>query len=283
MAKRILIYANCQGLVVAKAVRAHPDLATTDIRIVENYKDDPAVQEVAASCDLVLAQMVHGEKFRRRFAAIVSALPPDARTVRFPAMHASHLWPQFFQDYTVKPEPGYKHGRFPWGDKLLINLVRQGGSKAAILEQYLTANLAEKFDLRGLYRLALGGMQQLETECDVAISDIYAQNIFERQTFFSPYHAANYIVNAISNRMFAALGLRTLQEDELPQGNLLRDAELPIHRSVAAFFGVKFIHPDTTYLSRAGTQVSEHELCSEYIDWLLQRQAQAAQPATVTA
>ncbi|HKU99385.1 MAG TPA: WcbI family polysaccharide biosynthesis putative acetyltransferase [Vineibacter sp.] len=283
MPKRILIYANCQGLVVAKAVRAHPDLAAADIRVLENYKDDPAVVRVAASSDLVLAQVVHGEKFRKRFAAITAALPPEARIVRFPAMHASHLWPQFFQDYTVKPEPGYKHGRFPWGDKLLINLVRQGLPKAEVLDQYLSADLAGKFDLKGLYRLALGGMQQLETECDVAISDIYEQSIFERQTFFSPYHAANHIVNVISNRLFAALGLRTLQEDELPQGNLLRDAELPIHRSVASFFGVKFIHPDTTYLSRTGAQVSERELCAEYVDWLLQRQAEAAKPAAATA
>lgn len=283
MPKRILVYANCQGLVVAKAARAHPDLGAADIRIFENYKDDPAVPQVAASCDLVLAQVVHGEKFRKRFATITAALPPNAKVVRFPAMHASHLWPQFFQDYTVKPEPGYKHGRFPWGDKLLINLVRQGGSKEEILDQYLAANLAEKFDLKGLYRLALGGMQQLETECDVTVSDVYAQSIFERQTFFSPYHAANYIVNEISNRMFATLGLRTLQEEELPQGNLLRDAELPVHRSVAAHFGIKFIHPDTTYLSRSGAQVSERELCAEYVDWLVQRQAEAAKPATATA
>lgn len=280
---RILIYANCQGLVMARALRRHPEFAEGEIRTCENYKDDPVALEAAAASDLVLAQMVNGEKFRSRFSAILAALPSTAKVVRFPAMHATHLWPQFFQDISVKPEPGFKHGRFPWGDRLVLNLVKQGVPKGEIIDTYLATDLSQKFDLKGLYRVALGSMKQLEGDCDVPVSDVYEQNIFERQTFFSPYHAADFIVNSIANRVFEALGLRPLQEEEIPRGDLLRDAELPVHRSVARFFDVTYIDEDTTYLSRSGAQVSARAFCAEYVDWLVQRRAAAQEVATSAA
>jgi hypothetical protein len=132
----ILIYGNCQAGVYADILNKVLRTSHT-VRYVMSF-DHPTEQqpypssEDLAACRVVLEQIDSGHPMRE---AVGQDLARVARIVKFPPLDFNLLWPFNFNDpRNVSEPPDYPFGRFPYGDRIVVELLREGLSGSALWE-----------------------------------------------------------------------------------------------------------------------------------------------------
>lgn len=194
-------------------------------------------------------------------------LAPSCLTVRFPSVDLNLLWPfNCVNPYNAPEPPLFPFGRYPYGDRVIVNAINRGMAEAEILDYYLTGWDEYRIDLDRLLQLEAARMQAREAHCDVRVSDFIFENFRARRLFWTVNHPAS--------KMLAELMDRLLQASDLAQP-ALQDADVastlashfgaagplgvvgvPVHPKIAEHFGLQWYDPGERYSSWDGSTSS---------------------------
>jgi hypothetical protein len=255
----ILVYANCQGGVIAHALRSCPTVAAHyRVRDWENFPDDCHAQEISQSfkdsCKLFLHQV--GEWGHKSPAA--KGLPDDVLTLHFPPVASNaHFplrsdWPKAVEQ---SPWPFRLHIDF--SDRIAIDLAQRIPDKAAYLDAYFETDINDEIDVWRLHELDMMWMNRNEAISDIVLSDALEDMMWRHRICWLPGHMANRFMLVLMQRLLTGLADRDVPvfaekradierelKDVFAGEELFDGLQVPVHPQVAATMGFKWYRPD---------------------------------------
>lgn len=260
--RSLLVYGNCQAEALAVILGRDPTVTSLyEVRYVKSFGVEAGhvASEAVVKCAIFLEQhdrapFPHGD-----------SLPGDCTKIRFPSIDCNVLWP--FN--AVNPyDDVFPAGRFPYGDRVIIEQIDAGRSAKEILDYYLNDWSDYKVDLGRLLKLEIARFAARDAKCDVTMGAY----LYERFTFERPLWTANHptlgFLRVLLQRI-VALAART--DERLGAADIGRTAEasfvlsprgplgvisVPVHPKVAEYFELAWYDPREHYRLADGTAYS---------------------------
>ena len=253
----LLFYGNCQAAHMRQILEGVPSLARHFDLCSIDFLGDPLTGERAKPPSSLLARCE-----RLYYNAGETSFPlPDyvlkliaaGRALRFPVISGNPMWPQHVKD--VRTEPGFPWGRFPYGDRILLDLADAGLDEDAILEQYSRLDLAGVYDLDRRIELWKVMVAEWDAGCDVKLSEFVWENWRRTRLFWTIYHPTNELVGYLLKALLARTFGDDVPEQELIASlrtNELDESMTPIHPSVARHLRLEWFSAGQLYNSSEG-------------------------------
>jgi hypothetical protein len=169
-------------------------------------------------------------------------------TVTFPSIDLNLLWPlhviNIFND-----EPTAKHlwGRFPYGDRAIVNAVERGLDVDEVLAGYDAAVRELLPELDRFARLERRRLAARDAKCDVKMGEFVATSFCDVNLFWCINHPTMTALREISLRLLAAAAERgarlsgeTLEQTiaGLPPQGPLGFYRVPVHPEIVERFKI---------------------------------------------
>jgi hypothetical protein len=275
----VIVYGNCQAGLFADSFHNFPSSAAKwDVHYVMSFVHPSEPQhQIAradlAECALVLEQLDNANPLPDW---VRDDLPADVPIVRFPPIDFNLLWPFNFVDpRNVSEPPDYPFGRFPYGDRVVIELMREGLSDGALWEAYCERSLMRLPDLGRLRGLEAQRLVARDAAVDIMVSDLVLANHRDKPLFWTINHPTGWLLGRVLARLLRAaqerLGAEPDDETEEQALQLFSSWEpfghqhQPIHPEVARRLGLKWWTPERTYQYFDGTRLTFDEFMMRYI------------------
>jgi tetratricopeptide (TPR) repeat protein len=246
--QRMLVYGNCQGGWLAKALGRDAEIAARyDIVYLSDYHvtppDHQAVQPgFMAGCDVAVWQTAAGCKPPE----FVAALPASCRQVRFPTLWLKLLWPTYAVDPRNQPEAGFPWGRYAYGDRLVMKLLQEGVSPEEMPKRYAETDLNTIVNLDRFTEMSLAELRFNDRQSDVAIAPFIERTFRARKLFGTVNHPTMRMLQQIYLGVTAALLGSTVAPDAPPPADaadVLGDTETPLHPQIISHFKLSWAVP----------------------------------------
>ena len=167
------------------------------------------------------------------------------------------MWPfAVTSDPRNVPEPDYVWGRYPYGNRVALEVVASGLRGAQALAAYQQRSAAQMPDLATLLARAQRKLLLRDAQCDVKIGDYVWDNFRERHLFLAYAHVRAEAIGELARRLLAAVqpvlgghadaAWRRLNTaiDAMPDMDVMEE---PIEPAVAQGLGLKFYEPDMRF------------------------------------
>ncbi len=255
MRRSIVVYGNCQAGVFAGCLKFFGRIADRySIHYVKSFdhptesKEEIPATELAA-CVLVLEQLDSGSPMPQWLA---NRLPETAMKLRFPPLDFNLLWPLNFNDpRNVSEPPDYPFGRFPYGDRIVVELLNEGLTGARLWEEYQSRSVKR---MPNLDRLASHETQRLATRdgrSDIKIGDLVMANFSEVPLFWTINHPTGWLLGRVLGELlYAARESLELEDDPRQKAKEIlatfepfAHQQQPIHPEVARQLGLGWWTP----------------------------------------
>jgi len=280
MAKPSLImYGNCQAGVFADCFKGfQTPTVQWDTFYVMNFVHPSEPQqripdEALARCALVLEQLDTGHSLpdwlRER-------LPVSAKTIRFAPLDFNLYWPFNFNDpRNVSEPPDYPFGRFPYGDRIVVELLREGLSGQALWQEYQARSVARLPDPHRLRDIESQRLVARDAAADIMVADLVLTNYQKVPLFWTINHPTGWLLGRVLARLLGAarepLGLA---EDLEPRAIQFFSSwepfghqHQPIHPEHARRLELAWWTPDRKYRYFDGSHLSFEEYMLRYINF----------------
>jgi hypothetical protein len=247
--KTLIVYGNCQAEAVAYILKQGP-------KITERYKvlylpsyDRPNAQELdpVARADISTCALIFEQHDRLMFPDR-ALLPADCVTVTFPSVDFSMLWPFWCRNPYDAPEPPqFWFGRFPYGDRIIVECIKRGMTSEDIIDYYLSAACWEqnKPSLDRLASLEFARLDTRDAHCHVKMREYVAGRYQSERIFWTINHPTGGVLRDLTEMLLRALNGRLpeiagadvdhLMENVTP-GGPLGSLSVPIHPRVAEHY-----------------------------------------------
>jgi tetratricopeptide (TPR) repeat protein len=246
---RIVFVGNCQiGAMWRVYERGAPREVAEKAVFIESYNAAaPQSRRAIAEADRLVLQVT---EFEQEIGQIESPAP------RFlvPMVICPFLWPFGGQPHPRNRDmPWLPGGPYPgeFGDEVLNRLIERGVDPDSAAAEYLAFDVARARNVGRMAEVALDRQRQRDAACggyDVA-------GLIERQLPYEPLfrsrgHLNPSILRHLAQVLFSQLGgssafmqyLATTRYDDL-----VPRSEIPIHPTIAAQFGLSYVHPGRRY------------------------------------
>lgn len=278
MLKSLIVYGNCQAEAVASILRTDPATAerfrVVYLRSFDHPSDgrDELRAEDAGDC-AVLWEQHDPIAFPYR-----DGLPADCTTVRFPAIDFNLLWPFNCPNPYDDPEPPiFPFGRFPYGDRIIIDAIDKAMPPEEIVPYYLSGWSRYGMDLDRLFQIESARLVARDTHCDIKMSDFILGRFRRERLFWTPNHPTSALLRELIHRLLDVSApreplLETLDLDAtiawrfIPEGPL-GVVSVPVHPKVAAHFGLDWYDAGKRHQGFGGVAYSS----AEYFEAMVQR------------
>lgn len=295
MSKTVIVYGNCQAEAVAAILRADP-AAESRLRILYLRSFDHPSEgygelrsEDVADCAVLLEQ--HDPRpFPNR-----DLLPLHCATAKFPAIDVNLLWPFFCVNPHDETDPAlFPFGRFPYGDRIIVDCVDKQMLPEEILDYYLTAWERYGVDLDRLLQLESARLLARDANCDVKMGDYVLQRFAGERLFWTPNHPTSTLLRELIHRLLHACAkaepaLKGFDVDATvayrfsPEGPL-GALSVPVHPAIAGHFRSCWYDADARYQWFGGAAYSYTEYFEEMIRHSIAvKQARELQPPSQVA
>jgi hypothetical protein len=251
-ARSILVVGVCQARQIGRILTAVPYLANHfNVCAIEICADprDGSVSvpppEILDTCECAYFQLGMTDALPSYMEPLIA----QGKTQRFPLLTCQALWPAHTELHRSQPEPGLVWGRFPYCDRVLIDLLETGQSDERIVEQYMRIDLARMFDLDRLVELWHWSIGELDKSCDVPMAEIQWREWKQIRHYWAVSHPTNQLLGRVLRTLLSRTIGRVPQKELLEslRNNELNQFMTPIHPSVAHHFGLKWYSPDDLY------------------------------------
>ncbi len=211
----LLAFGNCQSLAMSAIARDLPTIADCyEILYLPSHPslgNIEAEPDVPARCAVVWEQVGASQRLPFR-----EQLPPEAKTIRFPELSLPLLWPMNCIDPRNQPDPPRHWGRFPYGDRLAIQLVEEGLVGEAGYDAWVERAGAVLPDLQRLFDVEMARAKRRSAEVDVEPMDLILDQWKTTRLFASFNHPSNEILWSMFLQLReASLPHLTIPEDEI--------------------------------------------------------------------
>lgn len=247
--RTLIVYGNCQAQAVTAVLEKDP-IASSLFRVVyvRSYDHPTDSAQDVASEDVASCALLFEQHDRRAFPHR-ELLPADAKVIKFPSIDLSVLWPfNSVNPYSVPEPPDFPFGRFPYGDRVVLNCIDSGMGVEKTLEYYFTAWDSYAPDLRRLFEVEAARIKARDARCDVKMGDLVLSLFGKKRMFWTVNHPTPVILTELIERLIHAAGVvnpvlsdvdveATMQTHFGPRGPL-GIVNIPVHPKVAEFYGL---------------------------------------------
>ncbi|WP_319583275.1 WcbI family polysaccharide biosynthesis putative acetyltransferase [uncultured Pseudodesulfovibrio sp.] len=233
-----LVHANCQGEPLLERLNCCPAFRERyECRLYTNYVREPVPAADLARCSLFLYQHLGPDWGELASASLMTKLPDGARTLCIPNMFFKGYWP------TWSGRAG-----FNYRCELLDGYIDAGLSTDEVILLYLRADLAAKLGLNALMQATLQREREREAHTPIKYMPLIEERYGQESLFNTVNHPGATLMDHAARGVLRELGLPEPDAVDMSAlGEPFPEFELPIHPSVAAFFGWHFAGPDRRY------------------------------------
>lgn len=275
----IIVYGNCQAGLFADCLKHFlPSPNRWDIRYVMSFvhptePQQPIADEDLARCALVLEQL---DAASRLPDWVSERLPGDVKTIRFAPLDFNLYWPFNFNDpRNVSEPPNFPFGRFPYGDRIVVELLREGLSGQTLWEAYQQRSIARMPDPDRLRDLEAKRLTARDAGADIVVADLILSNYRDVPLFWTINHPTGWLLGRVFTRLLRAARetLGIVNDPEARAIQLFSALEpfghqhQPIHPEYARRLGLRWCAPDRTYRYFDGSELTFEEFMLRYIDF----------------
>lgn len=264
--KRLLIFGNCQGSLLAEALRNHPGFAR-HFTIKHHYMELPpnlheqGRRDLAESDMLLIQDIREWERYPLR-----AEVPSDLPSLRYPCVRFASPWPfDAFNgpDDKVARNRDYPNFEFTYFDGLLGRLRREIPDPEARFRAYQSLEVDRIVDVTRLHHFEQARLEDMDRRFEGGIGAYILERYKTKQVFYTTAHPNGQILKTLVQTMSKELGvsLRFWLPGSL---NSLRRLQVPIHPLIAARLGIKWAHADRRYLVK-GEWISWEDYVRRYI------------------
>lgn len=211
----------------------------------------------------------------------------DLPTVKFPALDFNLFWPFNCINPFNTPDAANPLGPFPYGDRIIVNCVRQGMSAAETYDFYLNNWEDYKVDLHRLAALETARIAQRDSRSNIKLGTSILEQFHDRRLFWTVNHPCAELLAELTTGLLTTAFANDTWVGELDmlatiKGNFgkrgpLGSVGVPIHPRVAKYLGLKWYSADDLYRAGDGRMVTHEEYLREMIAHSVA--LQAVQPA----
>jgi len=251
MKPAIIIHGNCQAGVMSHGLRAVPWIAEHyDVFYDQSFLEhDGGRSEVDAAdwrrCEILFQQT--GISDAQNSPAL---LPAESRTITFAAASLNALWPFTVKDPLFPPEPPqFPFGRYPYGDRLLIDLSAGDLTGTALIQKYDELVASNLNHVNRQFDFECARMAKVDARCTVGISQIIIGSFRNERLFWTNNHPTKALFAKIIGRLMAEAW-----PTEVAAGGPLENAgatvfstwdpldhqQVPLAKSIALHFGLNW-------------------------------------------
>ncbi|KRA65876.1 hypothetical protein ASD79_00915 [Caulobacter sp. Root655] len=267
----LAVYGNCQAGVFCHALRRVPAINERyEVVYIQSFGDEDDRPDItpdqAARCEIYWRQVDEHARFN-----------PDeqlaqARRITFPAVDLGLYWPFQTHDPLFGPEPEFPFGRYPYGDRVVVELSQRTPPPEDTTTAYHALANERLGNIDRSLDLELHRLQRREANADVKI----AAFIFSSFRVERLYWAYNHPTSILLGKLFIRLAVATWPEAGDPNvemGRVVADAfrgwepfdhqHVPIPQVVAEKLGLIWWGPSLKY-KYLDLYLSEQEYIEEY-------------------
>lgn len=204
----ILVYGNCQASAVAQTISRLPDIQNRfEVQYLPSFVHPvhgvtPIHQEWLERCTILIEQRGAWAEFPGKVG-----LPKKAVLVSFPTVSMNSLWPLQAVDKRNAPEPpDYPFGRYPYGDRLVMELLDKGYTGQDLLREYLATDIQQVLDFGRLFELECERMRQADAVCDIKMIGFVLANFRAHRMFWTYNHPTAVVLKNLSHKLISELG-----------------------------------------------------------------------------
>ncbi len=266
--KKVLIFGNCQGNLVAEAFRDNPIFARR-FSVKHHFMELPANlheqgKRDLEECDLLLIQDIQEwEQYPLR-AFVPDTLP----TLRYPCIRFASLWPF---DAFNGPDDKLARNRdlpnfeFTYFDGLLARLRKEIPDPQARFEAYRTLAVKGVIDVKRRHVFEEQRLQAMDAKFPGGIGAYILENFRKKQLFYTTAHPNGRLLTMLMKQIARELGVSQPFWFPGPLDSL-RSLQVPIHPLVARALDVRWVNDATTFLVR-GEKVTWEAYFRKYISY----------------
>jgi tetratricopeptide (TPR) repeat protein len=187
-------------------------------------------------------------------------------------VRADFLWPFSGQPHVHNAFLQHlPHGPFPSevGDAYLNRLVEGEGPVEPALSNYLERDLSAIVDLDQLFRACIDRQKELDEETGYDLGRFIEQNFRSTKLFLSPARAGEQLLQKLATNLLQKLSAESKIALISPavKAEILKCVELPIHPSVARYFGLEYGHSSQRYRQRDDELLTFEEYALRYVQF----------------
>lgn len=264
--RKIVFVGNCQGRRLQALYEesfAYLNGDTTDF-VVSYYPPTDQTYHTLRTADVIVAQAINSEH-----PVDVRKIDTSARIIEYPNVTGVFLWPyagvKHIHNETL---PHYKWGPFEQGDRWLNERIQAGIPSADIIDEYRNLDVPKAANLDRLYEIHIELARERDARTGFDITSLIERQLSDAKLFKIPENLELPLFRALARGVYERLGVpisaidRGL--DRLWRAPFPPD-DLPVHPSVARYFGLKFITPATRYRYCTGEQFAFDEWLERYV------------------
>ncbi len=251
----ILFYGNCQAGALSGIFAADPVIAEDyDVLYIPNFDDRiPDAKKVGPE-EIKAAAIFFDQHDWSGTYPHEDLLSPDCLRISFPSIDWHLLWPlECGNIFNEAPTPQWPWGRFPYGDRIVVEGIERGESAHEIRGHYPESSKAKLPPLDRYAELEFARLRARDAKCDVKMAEFVIENFREQNLFWCTNHPTLPALHVLCHRLIAAVAERSavpLRESiddviskldpEGPLGNI----HVPVHPAVADHFQLQWYPRD---------------------------------------
>jgi hypothetical protein len=254
----IIVHGNCQAEIVwamldqAPTWREKPQLlySRSYLHPTEGLSNLP--EGAVEGCKVLFQQKGVDQEFPH-----LAELNPYAQVATFHSLNLLSLWPFTCVDPRNKSElPVFPYGRYPEGDRLILELLdKNDSSPAEVLQAYLNSDVIPAV-LERLFEIESERLRAMDRQCDVKLGEYILDRFRADRLFWSHNHPTSLLLKRLALDLLDRVDLRDFMDVEATRGWMadrldnyedLSELQIPIHPKIAEHFGLQWYSPDYRY------------------------------------
>jgi tetratricopeptide (TPR) repeat protein len=278
----IVFLGNCQVQMLATVLQ---HFAGPYIRFTTDFIDAFSVSAEECRARLDRGDQVVAQASLQPQPLGPELIPPDKKIHLVPVVSGAFVYP--YQGVRHPANPVERTGILPftpeYGDRFLAKLYMAKTPAAEAIAKYRAFDVAAAAQVGRLYEVLIENQRRLDAVTGHSCADIIEQYLGGEQLFQSAYHFGGRLARHIAAPLSDRLGF------DAKYGQRIRDHLLdapfarlfvPVHPSVAAFFGMRWVRDDTRYPFRYEGSFTFDEYVTRYMEV---RWSEAVQEGVVEA
>lgn len=203
---------------------------------------------------------------------LLARVPAHVQRISIPYPIFPPLWPfHVYDPRNDAPDRAlFPHGapaHYPYGDGVVLRMMRQGLPKEEIIRRYLDMDVSDEIGLDALLEKSIEIQAVKEENTDVKVLDFVASEFRRQPTFLTMNHVGNPTLIHMADQILGRLGCAPLGPFAHRGLFHLVSPQMPIHPSVIRHFGLTYVTPESRYAFDAFRNLTLEEYLSFYIDF----------------
>jgi hypothetical protein len=192
------------------------------------------------------------KSFHEVSALIDDVIPSGVPRLSIPLPYFHPFWPFQCNEPRVNdpdiPLNRYRvRPQYHYGDNYVLRLLAEGVLRDEVISRYLALDIAAEVDLNALLRRTLAAIEKNESSGLVRVADFIGSTFRTHKLFQTINHPSNRLLLYMANQVLNVLGCRQVPDAALVGLTELIDEPMPVHPSLARFFGATYINEETRY------------------------------------